>query len=191
VRSFLGSEPAYFAVTVNQTGDLQYQEAPADPNPLHAHLAAAETAAMFAMAADLNYFKTQLESGLKVANTGKKTFRYQDDSGKVTETTFNYSLNETAQHLLQKFEQIAASERAYVELDSAMRFDKLGVNDALANLEAIWLHKRLAAPEQFVPLLDRIVAHPSYMHLVRARAAHLKEEFAATGAAPSSDSSQR
>jgi len=37
----------------------------------------------------------------------------------------------------------------------------------------------LVAPAQFVPLLNRIVSRESFMHLVRDRAARLKEEFLA------------
>ena len=80
---------------------------------------------------------------------------------------------------MDRFEQIAASERAYIDLDRTIHFDKLGVNDALAEIESLWLRKQLAAPEQFVPLLTRIIAHDTFMHLARDRAARLKEEFQA------------
>lgn len=53
------------------------------------------------------------------------------------------------------------------------------MNDALAEVEALWLNKQLAAPSQFIPLLNRISSHESFMHLVRDRAAKLKEEFEA------------
>ncbi len=36
-------------------------------------------AALFSLAEKLGYFKSALESGLKVANTGKKTFRYEPE----------------------------------------------------------------------------------------------------------------
>ncbi len=45
------------------------------------------------MAEKLDYFKSPLESGLKVANTGKKTFRYENENGSSTEVSFNYSTN--------------------------------------------------------------------------------------------------
>ena len=147
----------------------------------------AEAAPLFQMAEKLGYFKAPLESGLKVANTGKKTFAYQDENGKTTETTFNYSTDETAQHLLDRFEQIAATERAYLDLDRTAHFDKLGVNDSLAEIEALWLHKQLAAPEQFMPLLTRVATHETYMHLARDRAARLKDEFSAASSAPAGD----
>ncbi len=176
-RTFPGSIPPYFRIAVDAGGAFEYSEALKDPQPLHAQMQASEAAALFDLAAKLDNFKTPLESGLKVANTGKKVFRYRDANGVISETTFNYSINPTAQQLLEKFEQIAASERAYLDLDRTVHFDKLGVNDALAEIEALWLRKQLAAPEQFVPLLTRVATHESFMHLARDRAARLKDEF--------------
>ncbi len=178
-RSFPGSTPEYFSIRIDRTGALQYKESPTDDQSLTAHLQDAETAPLFSMAEKLDYFKSPLESGLKVANTGKKTFRYEDGNGAVTETSFNYSINETARQLLERFEEIGATERAYLELDRAIHYDKLGVNEALATIESLWLRKQLTAPLQFIPLFDRITAHESFMHLARERAAKLKDEFQA------------
>ena len=178
-KSFPGSSPAYVCVMIDRDGGLQYKESKTDDQPLKARLKEADSAVLFAMADKLDHFKTALESGLNVANTGKKTFRYEDENGAVSEVTFNYSQNETARQLLDRFEQIAATERAYIDLDRTMHFDKLGVNDSLAAIEALWVRKELATPEQFLPLLTRISAHESFMHLVRERAARLKDEFLA------------
>ena len=192
-RSFPGSDPAYFLVQVDRNGALEYKESPTDDNPLKAQLQEAETNPLFAAADSLNHFKVPLESGLKVANTGKKTFRYEDENGGITEATFNYSTNEVARGLVDRFENIAASEHAYLELDRTAHYDKLGVNDALADIEALWVHKQLAAPQQFIPLLTRISTHESYMHLVRDRAARLKSEFqgASSSASASADPKQK
>jgi hypothetical protein len=184
-RSFPGSTPAYFYICVDRTGALQYRESPTDDQPLKAQLQEVDTAALFSMAEKLDYFKTPLESGLKVANTGKKIFRYENESGAATEASFNYSMNETARALLERFEQIGATERAYLELDRSVHYDKLGVNEALADIESLWLRKQLVAREQFVPLFNRITTHESYMHLVRERAARLRDEFQAAGVSPS------
>lgn len=178
-RSFPGSTPDYFCIGLERTGAIEYKESPTDDQPVKAQLPDAEVTDLFAMAEKLNYFKTPLESGLKVANTGKKTFRYEDGSGPGNEVTFNYSVNEIAQQLQDKFEQIGESERAYIELERTLRYDHLGINDALAEVEALWLRKQLAAPKQFVPILTRITNHETLMHLVRDRAARLKDEFEA------------
>jgi hypothetical protein len=181
-KSFPGSTPAFCSIEVEKSGALRYKESPTE-EPLQAQMQEADAAALFAMAQKLDYFKTPLESGLKVANTGKKTFRYEGENGAPTEVVFNYSLNETAKQLLDRFEQIASTERAYIDLDKTIHFDKLGVNDSLAQVEALWLRKELVAPQQFLPLLTRIAAHDTFMHLVRERAARLKDEFVAPPAA--------
>ena len=178
-RSFPGSVPDFIYVNVDRSGALVYKESLKDDQPLQTHLQASDTAPLFEMAEKLEYFKPPLESGLKVANTGKKTFRYENETGVCTEATFNYSTNDIAKALLARFEQIAASEQAYLELDRTIHYDKLGVNDALAEIESLWLRKELVAPEQFLPLLTRISTHESFMHLVRERAARLKDEFTA------------
>ncbi|MFZ0591517.1 MAG: hypothetical protein WAM39_13715 [Bryobacteraceae bacterium] len=182
-KEFPGSKPAYTFVSVSKNGALEYKESLTDDQPVKAQMSADETASLFDMASKLNFFKDSLESGLKVARTGKKTFRYEDGSGKISEAVFNYSLNPLAQQLLDRFENIAASERAYISLEETSRFDKLGVNDALAEIESLWLKKELAAPSQFVPLLNQVASHESYMHLARDRAARLRDEFRAASAA--------
>jgi len=177
-KSFPGSIPPFCSIEVTKDGAMEYKEA-ADDKPLEAKLPQPETDALFDMAAKLNHFKGNLESGLKVANTGKKTFRYESATGEKSETVFNYSLDPVAQQLWDRFEQIAQSERGYLDLDRAIHFDRLGVNDALAEIESMWLNKQLAAPRQFIPLLTRVATHEAFMHLARERAARLKDEFTA------------
>ncbi len=191
-KSFPGSQPAYETLLIERSGALAYNESTSDPSPLQkAHLGEQATAELFDLARKLNFFQHPIESGLKVANTGKKTFRYVDESGKATETTFNYSLDESAKTLLDRMEQIAASERAYLDLDRAVHFDPLGVNDSLAQIESLWLRKQLAAPQQFIPLLTRIETHQSFMHLVRDRAARLKGEFQAPAATTAASTAEK
>jgi len=191
IRSFPKSDPEYFQIQIDHSGSLEYKESPTDDHPVKAQLQEAETTPLFDAAAKLDYFKSSIESGLKVANTGKKTFRYEDENGSASETVFNYSTNETARELLQRFENIASTEHAYLELDRTVHFDKLGVNDALATIEALWLNKQLAAPQQFIPLLTRISTHESFMHLVRERAARLKDQFQGTTTPLASDTRQK
>ncbi len=184
-KSFPGSVPEYCFVQLSRDGAFEYKEAAAEEKPLLAKLSQPEVDSIFEMAAKLDYFKGNLESGLKVANTGKKTFAYESGTGQKSEAVFNYSLNVTAQQLWDRFEQIAQSERAFIDLDRSIHFDKLGVNDALSRIEELWLDKQLAAPLQFIPLLTRVATHESFMHLARERAARLKDEFTApTPAAP-------
>lgn len=181
IKEFPNSQPAYVFITVDRSGQVEYKEAP-DDKPITANLKQAETDKAFSLAEQTGWFKTPLESGLKVANMGKKTFRYEPGSGAPTEQVFNYSTIVPAQQLLTWFESLSSTEQAWMDLDRTVHFDHLGVNDALAEMESLWLRKELLAPEQFLPLLKRIIKQESIMHLARDRASRLKDEIEAWAA---------
>ena len=173
-KYFKGSVPEYVATTVEQDGHVTFQTAMDDPDPIQFQLDAARTQAMFDLAAKLDHFQHPVESGLKVANMGAKTFRFEDGS-ENHQVEFNYSEDPNAQALLDQFDQITETEEHFIQLDTSVHFDKLGVNDVLLQLEDTWDHKRLVAPEQFLPLLDRVAKNESFLHLARERAAALAE----------------
>jgi len=184
-KSFPGSVPAYLEISVEKDGTTVYQEAPDDNNPITVHLAQSDCDAMFALADKLEHFAHPLEANVKVAFMGKKTFRW-DDGSQGTQghsVEFNYSTDVNAQALLDWFERIAESERGYIELERTVKYDKLGVQNALLLVETTRDQKRLIAPEQFLPLLDRIVKNESYMHMARERAAVFANDIRATSQA--------
>jgi hypothetical protein len=178
-KSFPGSAPEYVEITVDKSGAAEYKEDPKDENPLKFQLKPDETSAMFALAGRLGYFTRPLESGLKVARMGMKTFRYDPGDGASHEVTFNYSEDPEARTLLDWFERISDTERVYIELERSVRFDKLGVQDALLKIEETRDQKRLVGEIQFLPMLDRVIKNESYMHMARERAAALAESIRA------------
>src|SRR4051794_40756630 len=76
-KAFPGSAPAYVQVTVEKNGDVEYREAPDDDLPLKFKLTEAETTDVFGLVEKLDFFKRPVESGLKVAFMGTKTFRIE------------------------------------------------------------------------------------------------------------------
>ena len=62
-----------------------------------------------------------------------------------------------------------------INLEKTARFDRLGVNHALLQLEVAWDKKRIVAPEQFLKMLDRVAKNEAYLHMARDRAARLAE----------------
>jgi hypothetical protein len=182
-KFFKGSTPEFVAITLQRDGQVTYQEAKDDENPIKVQLTPADAQEMFGLAEKLDRFQRPIESGLKVANMGIKTFRFED-GGDKHEIQFNYSQDTTAQMLLDWFERITESERHFIELDRTVHYDKLGVNDVLLQLQITYEHKRLVAPEQFLPLLDRIAKNESFLHIARERAAGLTESIRKTPAAP-------
>ena len=177
-KSFPGSTPAYFSIEIEQSGKAVYREAPDDDRPLRFELPPADAKAIFALAEKLQFFARPLESNLKVANMGMKTLRYENASVR-SEAKFNYSEDPDARALSDWFEKISETEQHLSALERAARFDRLGVNKALLQLEASWDRRRIVAPEQLLPILDKIAAQQNYLHIAQARAASLAERIRA------------
>lgn len=173
-KSFPGSNPPWVEITVDKTGAGQYKEDPKDDDPLKFQLTSAESAQIFALVDKLGHFSRPLESNLKVANMGMKTFRYEAD-GHVAEVKFNYSQDSDARTLADWFERITETERSLIDLEKSVRFEKLGVQDAILRVEILRDQNRLVAPGQFLPMLDRVAKNETFLHIARERAANLAD----------------
>jgi hypothetical protein len=173
-RAFPGSKPDYIQVVLEKSGDGVYQEAVDDDLPLKFKLTDQETQDVFSLADKLDYFKHPLESPLKVAFMGTKTFRFVDGDQK-SEAKFNFSEDAAAQQLQDWFERMAESAEHRIDLERAAKYDHLGVDGALQGLAAAFENGRVVAPEQFLPMLDRVAKNETYMHQSRARAAEMAE----------------
>ncbi len=178
-KSFPGSTPAFVAITVEQNGTGEFKDAADDETPLKFQLSAAEAAEMFALAEKLDRFKRPLESPLKVAQMGMKTFRFEDGASK-TEVKFNFSEDPDARALADWFERISETAQNYWTLERAVKYDKLGVNKALLQFETAIDRKRVVSPQLFLPMLDRVAKNDSYLNMARSRAANLAEAIRAS-----------
>ena len=129
-------------LTLDPAGAVEYREAPDDELPLKFKLTAGESETVFGLADKLGHFKNPLESPLKVAFMGKKTFRWENGSEKA-EQQFNYSEDLSAQQLLDWFERMAESAQHRIDLERAAKYDRLGVDKVLRQLFAAIDRKRL------------------------------------------------
>ena len=177
-KSFAGSAPPFFAITVERTGAASYNESTDPDNSEPLRLEARVTGEMFALADKLEHFKRPLESGLKVANMGMKTLRWEDGA-QASETKFNYTAVEDAKLLSDWFERIGDSARLLLELRRATKHDRLGVNEAIVNIQALWNNRRLLATGDFLPLLDEVAGNEVYIHMARERAAQIADAIRA------------
>jgi hypothetical protein len=175
-KSFPGSVPAWYSVTIDQTGAAEYREDPEDENPIKFQMSPAEMAQVFELAAKLDFFKRKLESPAKVAKMGDKTLHYEKGS-ESGDTTFNYTEDPDGRTIADWFERISETERHLMDLQRVVKYDKLGVNTALLQLEVSLDRKRLVAPEQFLPMLDRVVKNESFIHMARDRAANIATQI--------------
>jgi hypothetical protein len=126
----------------------------------------------------LDRFKHPLESNLKVAFMGMKTFRFERGAEK-SEVKFNFSEDPAARDLADCFEKISESVQHRINLERAAKYDKLGVMKALLVFESSWDRKRIVAAEQFLPVLDRIAKNETYLHEARLRAAKMADTIRA------------
>lgn len=171
-KSFPGSKPPYVQINLSRAGDVEYREAPDEDNPIQFHLSDAETTEIFGLVEKADSLKRPLEANLKVAFMGTKTFRYED-GGEKNQVQFNYTQDPAGQALADWFERLAETAQRRIDLERTAKYDKLGVVDSLLQIEISLDKKRLVAPEQFLPLLDRVAGNESYMHTARSRAAEV------------------
>ena len=172
-KVFKGSDPDWVSISVDRSGAVSYKETP-DDDPDAFQLEPRFTDRIFDLAGKLDHFKKNIESGLKVANMGSKTFRWENGSD-AGQATFNYSTDPSAQTLWTCFESMTESERAYQELKRAVRHDKLGVNDALIKIGELYNDQKLVFTPQFMPLFEKVASDDSYVHIAREKAAELAD----------------
>jgi hypothetical protein len=173
-KSFPQSSLPFVSITVEKSGKTVYKEAPDDPQPINLQLTETETTSIFELADKLDRFNRKLESGLKVANMGIKTFRYEA-GGQNHEVKFNYTQDTDAQLLNDWFERIAETVQHSINLEKTARFDRLGVDRALINLQVSVERNRLAGADVLLPMLDRVAKGSAYMNRARERAASIAE----------------
>ncbi len=175
-KSFPKSKPEYMEIIVEPTGAAIYKETAEDDQPVKFQLTPDEIKSIWDLASKLNWFDKKIESGLPVARMGEKTFRYTNGTGKH-EAKFNYSQDIDAQALHDWFERMTESVNLYFDLERTAKFERLGVDRALLNLEAAWDRKRLLSYELYYPLLNRIIKNDIYLNMARDRAAKMKAIF--------------
>ncbi len=175
-KFFKGSVPEYVSIAIEKSGQVTYKEAADDERPIRFQMPPDQVNELFGLAGKLDHFTRPLESPLKVAHMGIKTFRIEDGATKG-EVKFNYSDDADARELADRFERITETEQDFINLERAVKFDKLGVNQAILLVQITYQKKRLIAPEQFLPLLDRVIKNESFMHMSRERASSLADLF--------------
>ncbi len=179
-KRFPHSNPEYAELRIERDGRVEYRETP-DEEPLHVKLTREQADAVFDLAEKCDRFRKPLESELKVARMGEKLFRWEDGDEKH-EVKFNYTIDPVGQALLDWYEKIVESEMYLIDLERTARYDVLGVNQSLLQLEAGYDKKRLVSVEQYLPMLDRIAKNDKYMNMARERAARLAEMLRAVPA---------
>jgi hypothetical protein len=179
-RIFKSSTPEFIEITVREDSDestYEIRQLDDDPEKLHFEVSGPLRAKMFEFAGQLNNFQGQdLDVHRKIANLGEKTFRWEKGS-EVHEATFNYTLNTPATQLLQIFEGLARQQELLMLLERRMKYDRLGINDALLQFEADLNRKLLPEPQRALPALDQIAGDTRFVDIARQRARTVAERI--------------
>ena len=177
-RVFKSSTPEFIEITVHEDSDTatyDIRQLDEDAAAQVFQVGATLRARMFQLASKLNDFQNQdLDVHRKIAYLGEKTFRWQRGN-EMHETKFNYTLNTEATQLLQIFEGLARQQEHFETLTRRMKYDRLGVNDALLSLESDLRRGLLPEPDRLLPLLDQIASDSHFVDIARERARNLAE----------------
>ena len=178
-RVFRSSSPEFIEIKVSENGaaafDIRQLDEPPGPQPFE--IGRPLRARMFELAAQLDYFRgLQLDVRRRIANLGEKTFRYEK-GGQAHEVSFNYTLNATASQLMMIFEGLARQQEHLIKLQRRMKYDRLGVNEALLQFEYDLNRKVLPEPQRLLPTLEQIANDSRFVEIARQRARSLAERI--------------
>ena len=142
---------------------------------------------IFELARKLDYFQGNFEAKQKnIAKTGQKTLGYHGQSvgGQAIggSTTYNYSTNSDVQELTRLFQAIATTLDFGRKLAFKYRFDKLGLDAELRDLQDMQASHFVEELQAIEPILQKIADDPNMMHINRVTAKQMLKTMGNTGA---------
>jgi len=144
-----------------------------DPVEQDFTMSAANRQKLFELAQTLNYFRGDFDSHLKhIAQTGTKTLQYESSQVNGS-TSFNWSHNPDVDWLARFFGGIATTIDFERKLEFQYRFDKLGMDQRLKELEDLQASNGVRELEIIAPILRKIAADPNLMNISRESARRL------------------
>lgn len=183
-RVFKGSSPELIEISVREDSDLasyEIRQLDEDPGASPFQVGDALRTKMFDLATELKHFQGQdLDVHRKIAYLGEKTFHW-DCGGEVHEAKFNYTMNPAASQLLQIFEGLARQQEDADTISRRMKYDRLGVNDALLQFESDLNRSLLPEPKRLLPMLDQIAGDSKFVDIARQRSRSLAERIRRQG----------
>lgn len=191
-RVFKGSNPEFIEIRIGEDGSASYdiRQLSESPDPQPFQVGQAVQAKVFELAGELHNFQgLDLDVHRRIADLGEKTLRYEK-SGEAHEAHYNYTLNRSATQLALIFEGLFEQQRDLTLLEQRLKYDRLGVNDALHQFEDDLGQHTIPEPERILPVLDRIAEDSRIVdvarHLARALAERIRTTSPPEGAASQS-----
>jgi len=173
-------EPHRYIISVDSSGDAAYQSWMAQPTAqqsiagepymLKFTVSAATRDRIFALVPQLHYFNGDFEYRKhRIAFTGDKTLAYADPD-KRYETRYNWSENPDISELTALFQGISTTIESGRRLTRLRRFDRLGLDEELKNLESAAAGRRATELQIIAPILEQVAEDPDVMNIARQRA---------------------
>jgi hypothetical protein len=179
-RVFKSSVPEFIEIRIQENSSgatYEIRQLDEAPGATSFEIGPALRSKVFQLVSELHHFKgLDLDVHRKIANLGEKTFRW-DAGAETNEVKFNYTLNSTASQLLQICEGLARQQELIELLQRRIKYDRLGVNDALLQFENDLSKSVLPEPERALPLLDQIASDPRFVEIARQRSRALAERI--------------
>lgn len=169
-----------YSITVQSDGKSRFDGVPHadETNDTDAYqqdftMSEANRQKVFELAQKLHYFQGDYDSHLKhLAQTGKKTLQYQSPQANGS-TTYNYSQNTELEQLTHLFTGIATTIDFGRKLAFQYRFDKLGMDERLKQLEDLQASHSVEELQIIAPILRKIWSDPNLMNISRESARRL------------------
>ena len=182
-KVFKSSSPEYVEIKVSRDGAamVDIRQIDDEPAPESFDVSRPLAEKLFGLAEQLNRFRgAQLDIHRRIANLGQKTFRFED-AGQAYETSFNYTTNPAANELMLLFDGLARQQTHLQMIRHRMKYDRLGINDALRHFDADLSRGAVAEPERLVPVLEAVAGDARLVDIARQRARALIERIKAGG----------
>ena len=178
---FPGSDPSHYSISVASDGHASYVSdgklaqgsEPDAPYTQDFTLPAASAGHIFDLAKQAHYFEGKIDSGnKKIASTGAKTLSYKD-SQKNTSANYNYSPILAIQELTTWFQSLSATLEFGRRIEFEHHYQKLALDDEFKSLEDMVSRGDAVEVSVIAPILQKVLADPTVMNTVRARAQRL------------------
>jgi hypothetical protein len=177
-----------YAISVESGGKAHFDGVPSAEQPAAADrfqqdfvMSAANLQKIFELTHRLNNFDGDFESRKHgIAATGEKNLQYTSGQTQHS-TTFNWSQNQDLEELTRLFQGMATTMAIGCKLNYQYRFDKLGMDEQLKDLQDLQQKHAVEEVGALEPILRRIASDSALMHISRQTAQKLLQ---GAGSAP-------
>ena len=176
---FPESTPSHYSIAVEETAHAAYEstvkveDAGEETYQSTFEVSPATRDRIFEWAKQARFFEKKIDSGNhKIAFTGQKILSYQNGQRSFT-AQYNYSSLEPVRQLTALFQNMAATLDFGRKLSYLHRYQKLGLDEQLKEMEAQARNNQLGEIQVLTPVLQEIADDTSVINGVRARARDL------------------